>query len=203
MLAVLAELPGRLVSKSELLERVWPGLVVEEGNIAAQIAAVRKALAGDLVATVPGARIPTVHRNGQPVAAPAAEAPPPSDRPQLFGRGDDLTRLHQALQHAGCVTLIGPGGVGKTTLAEAVAESFAPAHWCDLAPLTEASQLLPALYRALGRTTPARPATKSPRLSARWPPARCWCWTTPSTWSTPWPAWSFGCWARHLTCTCW
>lgn len=54
VLAVLARRAGRLVSKDELLQQVWPGLVVEEGNIAVQVAAVRKALYPELIATVPG-----------------------------------------------------------------------------------------------------------------------------------------------------
>ncbi len=151
VLAVLAERPGKLISKSELLERVWPGLVVEEGNIAAQIAAVRKALAGDLITTVPGHGYRLAIETGPRAEAPATAPEAPADKPHLFGRDDDLARLHQALRHAGCVTLVGPGGVGKTSLAKAVADSFAPAYWCDLAALTQASQLLPALYRTLGR----------------------------------------------------
>src|SRR5678816_445813 len=54
LLVVLAERPGELVSKTELLDRVWAGLVVEEGNIAVQVNALRKVLGGDLIGTVPG-----------------------------------------------------------------------------------------------------------------------------------------------------
>jgi len=54
LLAALARHPGRLVTRNELLEQVWAGRVVEAGNIAAQIAAVRRALGGDLIDTVPG-----------------------------------------------------------------------------------------------------------------------------------------------------
>jgi DNA-binding winged helix-turn-helix (wHTH) protein len=54
LLVVLAERAGRLVTKNELLDLVRPGLVVEESNVPAQVATLRKALPTDLVATVPG-----------------------------------------------------------------------------------------------------------------------------------------------------
>ena len=45
VLVALAERPGELVGKNDLLDRVWPGLVVEEANIPVQIGALRKVLA--------------------------------------------------------------------------------------------------------------------------------------------------------------
>ncbi|MBV8341911.1 MAG: winged helix-turn-helix domain-containing protein, partial [Gammaproteobacteria bacterium] len=44
LLQVLAEQPGRLVSKATLLERVWPKLVVDENNLPAQVASLRRVL---------------------------------------------------------------------------------------------------------------------------------------------------------------
>ncbi len=54
LLQILLERPGCLVTKGELLERVWPGLVVEENNISVQIATLRRTLGHDLIRTVPG-----------------------------------------------------------------------------------------------------------------------------------------------------
>jgi len=54
LLLVLAEQPGTLLTKNQLLDRVWPGLVVEEGNLDTQISALRKVLGGDVIATIPG-----------------------------------------------------------------------------------------------------------------------------------------------------
>jgi DNA-binding winged helix-turn-helix (wHTH) protein len=54
---VLAHLDAhrdRVVSKAELLEEVWGGLAVEEGNLTVQISALRKALGPKAIATVPG-----------------------------------------------------------------------------------------------------------------------------------------------------
>jgi adenylate cyclase len=47
LLQVLAEAKGQLVTKAELMERVWPGVVVEEGNLTVQVAALRKAMGTD------------------------------------------------------------------------------------------------------------------------------------------------------------
>jgi TolB-like protein len=54
LLLVLIECRDRVVSRDELLTRVWPGVIVEEGNITVQIAALRKALGPDAITTVTG-----------------------------------------------------------------------------------------------------------------------------------------------------
>ena len=78
LLVVLAERPGELVGKNELLDRVWPGLVVEEGNIPVQVNALRKVLGGDLIGTVPGRGYRfTARVEGQALDAPAMALPAP------------------------------------------------------------------------------------------------------------------------------
>jgi predicted ATPase/DNA-binding winged helix-turn-helix (wHTH) protein len=54
LLLVLAEQPGRLVTKATLLERVWPKLVVDENNLPTQVASLRRALGAGAIRTVPG-----------------------------------------------------------------------------------------------------------------------------------------------------
>jgi DNA-binding winged helix-turn-helix (wHTH) protein len=54
LLLELASRPGALRTKHELIEAVWPGVVVEEGNLATQISTLRKILGGDVIATIPG-----------------------------------------------------------------------------------------------------------------------------------------------------
>ncbi len=54
LLVALAERAGQLVPKAELLDLVWPGLVVEENNLQVQVSALRKILGADAIATVPG-----------------------------------------------------------------------------------------------------------------------------------------------------
>ena len=54
LLLALVERAGQLVSKNDLLELVWPKLVVEENNLQVQISALRKLLGPQAIATVPG-----------------------------------------------------------------------------------------------------------------------------------------------------
>src|SRR5207245_6352265 len=54
VLLALIERRERLVTKEELLELVWPGLVVEENNLQVQISALRKVLGPQTVSTIPG-----------------------------------------------------------------------------------------------------------------------------------------------------
>src|SRR5215470_10934044 len=54
LLLVLAERPGRLMSKRALMALVWPGQVVQDNNLAAQMSALRKVVGSDVIATIPG-----------------------------------------------------------------------------------------------------------------------------------------------------
>jgi predicted ATPase/DNA-binding winged helix-turn-helix (wHTH) protein len=88
LLVALVARAGRLVTKNELLELVWPGLVVEENNLQVQISALRKMLGSSALATIPGRG----YRFELPVeriadagagsgAAPASESPATSPDP--------------------------------------------------------------------------------------------------------------------------
>jgi predicted ATPase/DNA-binding winged helix-turn-helix (wHTH) protein len=164
VLLVLVQRAGSLVSKAELLDTVWAGLVVEEANLTVQVSSLRKVLGGELIATIPGRGYRFTGRIEAAAATAPAPAPPtvaaPRLGPTLVGRSADLARLSAALATPGCVTLAGPAGVGKTSLARAAAAAWAGgAVWVDLAPLTEGAQVLAALARALGQRTPdAAPA---------------------------------------------
>ena len=155
LLMALAARPHELLTKSELLEIVWPGLVVEEGNLRVQINALRRLLGEDAIATVPGRgyRL-TVAFQDEPSASSAAAAPPAraSAAQRLFGRDADLARLEAWLGgHNGCITLAGTPGVGKSSLARvARARWRGRSAWVDLAPLTLGGQVASAIARALG-----------------------------------------------------
>lgn len=155
LLITLAAQPDHLLRKSELLDRVWPGLVVEEANLQMQISNLRKLLGGDVIATVPGRGYRFVAALQPADAAPATAAAMAENatapRQRLFGRDADLVRLHQLLQRGGCVTLVGTAGVGKTSLARAAAAGW-PGRcvWVDLAPLAAGAPVAPTLARALG-----------------------------------------------------
>lgn len=154
VLLALVERRGGLVRKSELLDAVWPGLVVEENNISVQIAALRKWLGQDCIATVPGMgyRLSAV----EIAEAIAAPAPRGQDSPfDLIGRDAELARLGEVLGRAPVVTLVGPGGVGKTSVAREALRRHAAlhaqtTHWVDLAPVRDADELLPLMAQTLG-----------------------------------------------------
>ena len=147
LLVVLAERPGELVGKNELLDRVWPGLVVEEGNIPVQVNALRKVLGSDLIGTVPGrGYLFTARIEGQ-VAEPPARAVPapdllqtrlPRELPALLGRSDELATLGALVDGHALVSVTGAGGIGKSLLVQHLLDARRRAHrhgdcWVELA----------------------------------------------------------------------
>ncbi len=81
LLVALVERAGQLVSKTELLDRVWPGLVVEENNLQVQVSALRKILGPDAITTIPGRgyRFTLPFEAAEsPQSAPLAAKPPAS-----------------------------------------------------------------------------------------------------------------------------
>ena len=165
VLLALIDRRDRTVTKSELLDSVWPGLVVEENNLQVHIWTLRKLLGPQAIATIPG-------RGYRFTAAFASDAdsanatPPWTSAPvgqfaevaaMLFGRDHDLIALPQSIMAHRMVTIIRTGGIGKTALAKAVAISlyakFDYGTWLvDLAALDDGAQLAPAIARTLNVT---------------------------------------------------
>jgi predicted ATPase len=86
----------------------------------------------------------------------------PSD-PAILGREDEIHAICHLLAQETLVTLTGPGGIGKTTLAVAVAHAWShatshPFSFCALASLREAEQVPLAIAQALGVATDAQTA---------------------------------------------
>ena len=171
VLLILVEAEGELVTKEELLARVWPGAVVEESNIQVQVSALRKALGEDrnLILTVPlrGYRFTgEVHAlDGEgralPAAGPGHDAPRqvvsnlPAPVSDFIGRETELRELRELLRHNRLLTLAGTGGIGKTRLgletARAMLEEFPDGVWlAELAPLTDPDLVATAINTALG-----------------------------------------------------
>jgi predicted ATPase/DNA-binding winged helix-turn-helix (wHTH) protein len=131
ILACLLENAGEVVDKAELLRRVWPNNIVEEGSLRFQINALRKALGeGRYIANVAGQGYtfvaPVSRHSRKPADAALRPARPLPPRPRrLIGRGPVLEALAGQLLEHRFFTIVGPGGVGKTSVALALAHALA------------------------------------------------------------------------------
>jgi predicted ATPase/DNA-binding winged helix-turn-helix (wHTH) protein len=169
ILTVLLERAGELVSKRELIALVWPNSVVDDSNLKVHVAALRRALESGNhgachIATVSGRGyrfVATVSsRYGvaplacdQSAAAPSHNLPAPATR--MLGRAAPFAALSQALEQQRLVSIVGPGGIGKTTLALSIAEALhartgMEVCFVDLSPLSDARFVAGALAAALG-----------------------------------------------------
>ena len=165
LLLALAERRGRLVSKQELLDLVWPGVVVEEHNITAQVSSLRKLLGANVIATVPGRGYrftATLDAESNTLSSETSGSLPsqqqrhnlPEQRTRFIGRVTALTELALLLAHTRLLTLTGIGGCGKTRLALQFAQhrlvDFPDGVWfVDLAPLTEPERVASICATAL------------------------------------------------------
>ena len=167
ILIALVERPGELVGKNELMARVWPRTFVEEGNLKVQVAGLRRALgdrrgSNQYVVTIPGQGYrfvaPVTLSEALPTR-PAAAAERVHNLPvavtRIFNRTDTVEALKARLPRERFITIVGPGGVGKTTVALAVARGVIDAYphgvrFVDLAPLADPRLVPNALATALG-----------------------------------------------------
>ena len=166
LLVVLLEHRDRVVSKHELLDLVWPKLVVEENNLQVQVLALRKLLGHGAIGTVPGRgyrfTLPVERDgNGKPSPAlieplePARSGNLPAQPSQIIGREEDLATLQRLLEQHGLVTVAGAGGIGKTRLAQGIAHDPATqptdgVWWVDLSSLNDPTLVPLAVGQALG-----------------------------------------------------
>ena len=167
ILTFLLERAGEVVGKEELIAHAWPQTFVEESNLKIQVSALRRAL-GDgqggnrYVITVPGRGynfVAAVHREAR--APPTTALPPPTSHnlpfpvTRMIGREEALVALVSRLSHPRLVTIVGPGGIGKTTVALAAAEpmisNYEDGVWLvDLAPLGDPRLVMNAVATVLG-----------------------------------------------------
>ncbi|HEX8606996.1 MAG TPA: winged helix-turn-helix domain-containing protein, partial [Pseudoduganella sp.] len=171
LLVVLVEHAGTVVGKDALVARVWPHTVVGDGNLRVHVNALRKALGTDqpYVENVVGRGYSFVAPLHQPpgAAAPAVPIPPP--QPRLVGRAQVLDSLLGELAGTRLLTIAGPGGMGKTSVAQALAARAAPrfgrhVYSIDLAPLADPALLPGVVAQAFGLAAPLSAAALADAL---------------------------------------
>lgn len=177
LLMALVERRERVVGKNELLDLVWPGLVVEENNLQVQVSSLRKLLGPAAIATIPGrgyrftlpkevlargraaTSTPATPAGGAGGSADALAGTAPRGNlpasPPMVGRDEDLAAVAALLGSRPVVSIVGAGGIGKTRLALAVAQGCAletpdGRWWIELAPLADATLVPATIAAALG-----------------------------------------------------
>jgi predicted ATPase/DNA-binding winged helix-turn-helix (wHTH) protein len=173
ILIALVERAGELVGKTELMARVWPDTIVVEDNLTVHVAALRRALSDGIggnryLITIPGRGYCFV----APVTVEGVEQWPlqpaggryahnlPGFLMRLIGRRGTTGRLIEQSPAQRLITIVGPGGIGKTSVALAVAEELVPKFehgvWMvDLAPLRDPRLVPSALSAGLGLQSPS------------------------------------------------
>src|ERR1700730_18148978 len=172
ILVTLVGSAGDTIHKDQLIARTWPDMVVDEGALRVHVAALRKAL-GDgragkrYIANIPGRGYsfiaPVTREQRQPaIARPngaAVRGNLPAPLTRIVGRDDIIAALAAQLAQRRFLTILGPGGLGKTTVAVAIADSVSASYddgiwFVGLASLTDPGLWPSALSAALGISLP-------------------------------------------------
>lgn len=155
----------RVVAQTELLDAVWGDQFVSASALTTRIKEVRRAVGDDGRAQ---AVIKNVRARGYRFVAAVDGSGSAAHRrggslprgPELIGRSDELDQILNHLAATPLVTLIGPGGVGKTSLAVTAArrlraDSAGEVLFVDLAAIEDPAAVLPGVRQAIGSTAPA------------------------------------------------
>jgi predicted ATPase/DNA-binding winged helix-turn-helix (wHTH) protein len=161
LLLLLISRAGEVVPKDELIAAAWPKLHVEEANLRVHIGSLRKMLSDGnadarFIENVAGrgycfvAKITDV----APVRA-SKPVPPAAASPHVIGRAPVIEALCTQLPLRRLVTVVGPGGIGKTTVTLAAAKSLSASYadgfaFVDLAPVNDAALITSLMAGALG-----------------------------------------------------
>lgn len=160
ILLALVRQAGNVVSKADLIAKTWPGADVEENSLRVHIASLRKAL-GDgnggprYLSTVSGQGYCFVAPVSRPEQMQAAPTNPtyvhnlPAHPRQMVGREQAIQDISEKLRAQRFVTVVGPGGIGKTTIVVAaghalLAEFAGHVHFVGLGETDDAA-LVPAI----------------------------------------------------------
>src|SRR5579871_2450276 len=167
ILIVLVSRASQTISKQDLLAEIWPDMTVGESSLRFHMTNLRKAL-GDgrggarYIATLAGRGycfVAPVSRSSKRDRRTETTGPSPGSLPnrltRMVGRADGILMISTQLIATRFVTIVGAGGVGKTTVAVAVGhelfEAFAGAvHFIDLGALSDPSLVAASLAAMLG-----------------------------------------------------
>jgi predicted ATPase/DNA-binding winged helix-turn-helix (wHTH) protein len=171
VIEVLAQSAGELVTKDKLMGRIWPGAIVTENTLQVHALAIRKALGpyrsllktvsgrgyrllGDWAVRPHGAAKPPVGLRRMQVDGESPVTNFPATVTRLVGRTAAVAKLRDLVSAYRAVTLTGPGGIGKTSLALKVARGivgdFADGGWLvELASLADPALVPAAVVRSL------------------------------------------------------
>jgi predicted ATPase/DNA-binding winged helix-turn-helix (wHTH) protein len=169
VLIVLVGAAGKVVGRDELMASVWKKVIVDEGSLRVHVAALRRVLGDDgdarrYILNIPGRGYSFVGDVSPSERASVTGTWPKPDLgrsllPPLLvnvvGRDDAIREVGCMVAQHRLVTVVGAGGVGKTTVALAAAAQLAAhyrdgARFVDLAPLTDARQVANVWANAIG-----------------------------------------------------
>jgi predicted ATPase/DNA-binding winged helix-turn-helix (wHTH) protein len=166
LLFTLVRNAGRVMSKRDLINRVWPDVIVEETNLRVLMASLRKTIGDGVgearyITNVPGRgycfvapvqRLSASQDHAFSKSVTGAKLPA---RPHTIGREKHVATLTSLLGSHRFVSIVGPGGMGKTTVAlaisHAIAEDFDGAIcFVDLGALTDPTLVVATVASAIG-----------------------------------------------------
>lgn len=165
LLIALARRPGEVVAKEDLINQVWDGLTVAEGALRVHVNGLRTALqdgkdGARYIVNVPGrgySMVAPLEQQAAPVveavAKRAADLPP--GLPKLVGRDNEIQSLVIQIPNLRFVSLVGPGGIGKTSVATAAVHQLRDefdgnVHFINLSAVSDPSVALLTIASRLG-----------------------------------------------------
>jgi predicted ATPase/DNA-binding winged helix-turn-helix (wHTH) protein len=169
ILIALISAPNEVITKEDLIARVWPQVVVEEGSLRFHMNSLRNSL-GDgkegarFIKTLSGrgycfvAAVSRTLNPHLPTALPPVNfthANLPGRLNRMIGRDEDVVRISRQLEESRLVTIVGAGGIGKTTVAIAVGHGLSDAFagailFVDLGMLSDPRLVTTAIASMLG-----------------------------------------------------
>jgi predicted ATPase/DNA-binding winged helix-turn-helix (wHTH) protein len=166
ILLALLDRPGEIVSKGDLIAKVWPDVTVEEGNLRVHLSALRKALGegqfgNKYITNVQGRgycfAAPVTRQAAEPgkgnTFSKSSNLPPTLGR--MIGRDDAVLEIRTRFQTERLITVLGAGGIGKTTVAlaaghAALRDFSAAVFFVDLSAVRDRGQVVGAIASAIG-----------------------------------------------------